>query len=74
MKITIYSGDNCKNCESAKQFFNENNINYVEYNINKDIEAKKNLIKKRIMSVPFIIIDNDEFIGFTDEVKEKIWR
>ena len=68
-KVTIYSGDNCKYCNLAKEFFKENNIDYIEHNVSSDMDAKKFLFSKKVMSVPFIMIDDKEFIGFD---KEKI--
>lgn len=66
--IIIYSSDDCRYCQDAKEFFKKNNLEFVEYNISKDINAKKQLIKKRVASVPFIIINDVEMLGF-DETK-----
>lgn len=63
-KVIIYTSEGCRYCHAAKEFFNENNIPYTEYNITKDKEARKELMKKGIMSVPYIIIDGNEVLGF----------
>lgn len=68
-KIEIYSSDTCGYCQEAKSFFRENNVEYIEHNISKDMEARKELMKKGYMSVPVIVINEEEIVGFN---KEKI--
>lgn len=67
MKVDIYTSDTCGYCRAAKDFLNENSIDYTEHNISRDAEAKKFLISKGIRGVPFIIIDDKEIIGFDEE-------
>jgi glutaredoxin len=65
--IVIYTATGCSHCHEAKEFFKENNLEFTEHNISEDKEAKKALIKKGVMSVPYIIIDDQEFKGFEVE-------
>lgn len=65
--IIIYTATGCSHCHEAKEFFNENNLSFTEHNISEDKAAKKELIKKGVMSVPYIIIDDQEFKGFEIE-------
>ena len=65
--VIIYTSTGCSHCHEAKEFFDKNNINYIEHNISEDKVSKKELIKKGIMSVPYIIIDNQEFRVFEIE-------
>jgi glutaredoxin len=62
--IIIYTATGCSHCHEAKEFFKENNLAFTEYNISEDKVAKKELIKKGVMSVPYIIIDGQEIKGF----------
>ena len=66
-KIEIYTSNSCGYCHMAKEFFNENNIDYIEHNISEDSEAKKALIKKGYRSVPVIDINGEEMVGFDKE-------
>ncbi|WP_133629402.1 glutaredoxin family protein [Fonticella tunisiensis] len=69
-KVEIYTSDTCHFCHAAKEYFKENNIEYTEHNISKDMEARKTLMKKGYMSVPLIIIDGEEILGFDkDRIK-----
>ena len=63
-QITIYTNTGCESCHEAKEFLNEHNIQYTEYDISKDKEAKKSIMKKGYMSVPLIMIDDKVIIGF----------
>ena len=71
--IVIYSSDGCRYCTIAKDFFKAKDINYTERNISKDADAKQFLISKRIMGVPFIMIDDIEIKGFDkDKITEAL--
>lgn len=63
-KVEIYSSDTCINCIKAKEYFDEIGVAYTEYNISKDIEAKRELIGMGYMSVPVILINGEHVLGF----------
>lgn len=70
-KIEIYSTPTCTFCQLAKQFFNENNVEYTEYNVATDLEKRQEMVEKSgQMGVPVINIDNEIIVGF-DESKIK---
>jgi len=66
-KVEIYTSNGCGFCHMAKEFFEENNIEYKEHNISVNLEAKKALIKKGYRSVPIIDINGEEMVGFDKE-------
>lgn len=66
-KVEIYTSNTCTYCHMAKEFFKAHNIDYVEHNISTDLESRKALMKKGIMSVPLIVIDGEEILGFDEE-------
>ena len=68
-QIDIYTSNNCQYCHEAMEFFSESNLKFTEHNISVDKEAKTEIIKKGYRSVPLIIIDGEEILGFD---KEKI--
>ncbi len=67
--VTIYTSSTCSYCHAAKDYFKENNIPYEEKNISEDPEARKVLMKNKIMGVPAIFIEEEIVVGFD---KEKI--
>jgi glutaredoxin-like YruB-family protein len=71
-KVEIYTSETCHYCHDAKEFLKQNNIDFTEYNISKDIDARKALMKKGYMSVPLIIIENQEILGFNRDRISKI--
>jgi glutaredoxin-like YruB-family protein len=63
-KVEIFSSDTCKYCVELKDYLKENNVEYIEYNISKDEEARRNLIKLGYMSVPVTLINGNHVLGF----------
>jgi len=70
--VTIYSTPVCHFCHAAKEFFNENNIAYTEFDVAGDQDKRQEMIEMTgQMGVPVIRIDNDVVVGFDeDKVKE----
>lgn len=63
--ITIYSTPTCVYCKMAKQYFNENNLKYTEYNVQEDMRAQQEMIaKSHQLGVPVIDVDGEIFVGF----------
>jgi len=65
-KITIYSTPTCHFCHIAKDFFNEKNIAFEDFDVSSDFEKRKEMVDLTgQMGVPVIIIDgNQPIIGF----------
>jgi glutaredoxin-like YruB-family protein len=63
--VTIYSTPTCTYCNSAKDFFKENNVTYVEYNVAADLAKRKEMVEKSgQLGVPVIEIGEDITVGF----------
>lgn len=63
-KVEIYTSDTCSQCKVAKEFFKNNNIEFIEYNITSNQEYKRELIRKGYLSVPVIVVDGQDILGF----------
>jgi len=63
-KVEIYTSDTCIQCKKAKEYFQNNSIEFVEYNISSNEEFKRELIKKGYLSVPIIVVDGQDILGF----------
>ena len=69
--VTIYSTPTCHFCHAAKAFFDENGVQYTDYNVMTDGEKRKEMVDMTgQMGVPVIRIGNDVVVGF-DELKVK---
>ena len=63
-KVEMYTSDTCIQCIKAKEFLKNNNIEYVEHNISKNSDARKELIRMGYMSIPVTIINEQHVLGF----------
>ncbi len=65
--IKIYSTPTCHFCHMAKDFMNEHNIQFTDYNVATDLEKRKEMIDKSgQMGVPVIDIDGQVMVGFEE--------
>ena len=65
--VTIYSTPVCHFCHMAKDFFKENNVNFIDYDVASDAEKRQEMIEMtNQMGVPVIRIDDDVVIGFDE--------
>lgn len=72
-KIIIYTTPSCVYCKMAKDFFNENNISYQEYDLYENPDKKDEMFEKSgQMGVPVIDIDGEILIGFDKSRLNKI--
>ncbi|MBA5850332.1 glutaredoxin family protein [Clostridium sp. cel8] len=63
-KVDIFTSSTCQYCHMAKEFFKENNVDFVEHNITTDPEARKELVAKGYRGVPVIVINGEYILGF----------
>jgi len=64
-KVVIYSTPTCAYCKLAKQYFEENKVEYEEKNVFEDLKAREEMVtKSQQMGVPVIDIDGQIIIGF----------
>ena len=57
-KVVIYTGDLCVHCGWAIELLNKKNIEFIEYNVAKDITKREEMFKKSngARTVPQIFI------------------
>lgn len=66
-KVEIYSTEYCGYCKLAKEFFEKNNIDYIEHNVGENETKRKEMIEKTgQMGVPVIIIEDEIIVGFDE--------
>ena len=70
-KVKIYTTPSCVYCKMTKEFFKQNNIQYEELDVAKDINARGEMIQKSgQMGVPVIEVNGEIIVGF-DQPKLK---
>ncbi len=64
-QVIIYSTPTCHFCHMAKDYLNENNIEYTDYDVSTDLEARQEMMDKSgQMGVPQIVIGDELIVGF----------
>jgi glutaredoxin-like YruB-family protein len=63
--IKIYTTNTCPWCVKAKNYLKSENIEFEELNVQDDMSAREEMIKKsNQMGVPVLDINNNIIIGF----------
>jgi len=64
-KVIVYSSNFCPWCDKAKEFLNENNVEFEERNVQENPDYGKEMQEKTgQLGVPVIDIDGKIIIGF----------
>lgn len=67
--VTIYTTPTCVYCNSLKEYFAKNNIEYKEIDVSKDEKELEKMVQiSGQMGVPVVEIDENVVIGF-DKIK-----
>ena len=70
-KVIIYTGDLCIHCDWAIDLLNRKNIQFIEYNVAKDLSKREEMLKKAngARTVPQIFI-GDQHVGGNAELQK----
>ncbi len=61
----MYTTPTCVYCKSAKEFFKQHNVAFVEKDVVVDLQARDAMVKKSgQLGVPVIDVDGNIVIGF----------
>ncbi|MFC3151051.1 glutaredoxin domain-containing protein [Litoribrevibacter euphylliae] len=63
-KVIMYSTTWCGYCKKAKRYFQENQISFVEYDIEEDLRAKQRFDALGGRGVPLILVGKQKMSGF----------
>ncbi|OGP89839.1 MAG: hypothetical protein A2031_00400 [Deltaproteobacteria bacterium RBG_19FT_COMBO_43_11] len=67
--VTIFTKNDCKDCDKAREFLQSQNISFTEYNMDTNpdaVERRKNIDDSE--DVPFAIINRNQVYGFSEAV------
>ena len=65
--VVMYSATWCGYCRKARNYFNQNNIKFVEYDVEKTEKGKSDYKKLNATGVPVILIGKKRMNGFSEE-------
>jgi mycoredoxin len=63
--VVLYATDWCGYCKKTRAFFKENNIAYVEYDIEKSAEGKMQYEKLHGSGIPLVVIHGEVLRGYS---------
>ncbi|MRX73786.1 NrdH-redoxin [Bacillus lacus] len=71
--VHVYTQPECPPCKIVKQFLDHHNVQYTEYDINKNQEARKKLTSVyRSYSTPTVIVNEEAVTGFNIKKLEEL--
>ena len=69
----MYTTPTCVYCKSAKEFFTQNKVAFIEKDVVVDLQARDAMVKKSgQLGVPVIDVDGNIVIGFDRRKLEKL--
>lgn len=72
-KVIMYSTPTCHYCNLAKVFFDDYSIPYEVYDVQSDLQKRKEMMEKSgQMGVPVIFVDNVMVKGFDEDQLRKL--
>ena len=67
MTVTVYTKDNCVQCEATKRHMDKLSIQYETINITNDIGALDKLISLGYRSAPVVVAGNESWAGYVPD-------
>ncbi len=71
-KIVLFTTTACPHCATARNYLESNGLDFEEKNVREDMDARQQLIEKRILGVPTFFIDEDIIVGFNRRKLERV--
>ncbi len=66
--IKVYSTPICPWCDKAKQYLKKMDVDFTEYNVQEDLQAREEMVSKsKQMGVPVLDINGTLIVGFDKE-------
>lgn len=63
--VSVYSTPTCPFCHQVKDYLKKKGIEFVDYNVASDTDARDAMVKKSgQLGVPVIDVDGDIVVGF----------
>ena len=64
---TVYTKNNCVQCDMTKRLMDKMGVEYDTVNISENPEALEKLIELGYRAAPVVITDNDSWAGFNPD-------
>ncbi|MBD3647464.1 MAG: DUF4124 domain-containing protein [Pseudomonadales bacterium] len=73
-RVTMYSATWCGVCRKAKDYFQSNNISFVEYDVENSARGKRDYQRMGGQGVPIILVGKQRLNGFSAAAFERIYQ
>ena len=71
--VELFTTPTCPACQQAKKFLDEQGVDYVEYDVAEDEEARNRMVEETgQMVVPITKIDEEYVVGFDRDEMERL--
>jgi mycoredoxin len=70
--VVLYATDWCGYCKKTREFFNANNITYIEFDIEKSAEGKREYDQLKGNGVPLVVIKGNIIPGYNPSLMKKM--
>lgn len=70
--VKVYSTSDCSWCKKTKAYLQSKGIDYIDINVEKDMEGRKEFLQiSKQQSIPTINIDGNIIVGFDKDAIDK---
>ena len=73
-KVVMFSASWCGYCKKAETYFRKNNIQYTNYDIEKNSKGKRLYKQLGARGVPVILVGTKRMNGFSESGFERLYR
>ena len=74
-KVTMYSTSWCAFCRRTREFFGKHGIKFKDIDVEKDLKAVQEMIKKsKQRGIPVIEIGGEIVVGYDEEKLRKLLK
>lgn len=70
--VVLYATDWCGYCKKTRQFFKDNNIAYVEFDIEKSAEGKQEYNQLQGKAIPLVVINGKVIRGYNPSLMKEL--
>lgn len=71
--VVVYSTPTCPYCHQVKEYLKNKGVEFVEYNVATDMEARNAMVQKSgQLGVPVIDVDGNIIVGFNRAKLEEL--
>ena len=71
-KVIMFTTQTWPHCHTAKAYLREKGIDYEERDVNVDVVARNEFLKRGLRGVPSFLIDDEVVVGLDKEKIEEL--